>query len=216
MVWLFGESFWTALLVGVGLTQIGEFSFVLVQVARNAGHVGPEIYNATLAASLVTILINAVLVRTVPGWIARYRGVEERAAPTGRGAGGGGARRALRLRPRRQRGGRGARDLRHPLRRHRAGSGHRPGPSLARGAVPVRRRRAAAPSRGGRARHGPSLVVVALPEIDRAQLAVRGVRALEPAGADPGARAQRLGPRRAAPTRAPPRSSSPSWKRRPR
>jgi predicted Kef-type K+ transport protein len=61
----------TALLVGVGLTQIGEFSFILVQVARGAGHVGDDVYNATLAASLLTILINATLVRLAPRWRAR-------------------------------------------------------------------------------------------------------------------------------------------------
>src|SRR5439155_3113601 len=70
---VFGQPLWTAILVGVGLTQIGEFSFILVQVARQAGHVGADIYNATLAASLVTILINAALVRLVPAWIGRAR-----------------------------------------------------------------------------------------------------------------------------------------------
>ncbi|MGH7414115.1 MAG: cation:proton antiporter [Candidatus Rokuibacteriota bacterium] len=83
VVWLFRHPFWTALLAGVGLTQIGEFSFILVQVARSAGHVGADIYNATLAASLVTILINAALVRAAPGWIARARGVEQREGPSG-------------------------------------------------------------------------------------------------------------------------------------
>lgn len=69
VVALFRQPLATALLVGVGLTQIGEFSFILIQVARNAGHVGDDIYNATLAASLLTILGNALLVRFVPGWI---------------------------------------------------------------------------------------------------------------------------------------------------
>ena len=73
VVLLFGEPLWTALLVGVGLTQIGEFSFILVRVARRAGHVGADVYNATLAASLVTILINAALVKLVPRWIGRAR-----------------------------------------------------------------------------------------------------------------------------------------------
>jgi CPA2 family monovalent cation:H+ antiporter-2 len=73
VVWLFRYPVWTALLVGVGFTQIGEFSFVLVQVGRAAGHVGDEVYNATLAASLLTILVNALLVRYVPGWIGRVR-----------------------------------------------------------------------------------------------------------------------------------------------
>src|SRR5262245_10741355 len=70
---IFRQPLSTALLVGVGLTQIGEFSFVLVQVARQAGHVGLDVYNATLAASLVTILLNAVLVRVVPTWIGPGR-----------------------------------------------------------------------------------------------------------------------------------------------
>jgi CPA2 family monovalent cation:H+ antiporter-2 len=73
VVALFGYPAWTAVLVGVGLTQIGEFSFVLVQAARAAGHVGAEVYNATLAAALLTILLNALLVRTVPGWLGRTR-----------------------------------------------------------------------------------------------------------------------------------------------
>src|SRR5437867_2742856 len=73
IILVFRQPLSTALLVGVGLTQIGEFSFVLVQVARQAGHVGLDVYNATLAASLVTILINAALVKIVPGWIGPGR-----------------------------------------------------------------------------------------------------------------------------------------------
>ena len=70
---LFGYPMWVAISVAVGLTQIGEFSFVLVQVARNAGIVGSDVYNATLAASLVTILINSGLVRHVPVHLSRMR-----------------------------------------------------------------------------------------------------------------------------------------------
>ncbi|GKS64155.1 hypothetical protein YTPLAS72_14590 [Nitrospira sp.] len=73
VVRLVGYPWATAILVGIGLTQIGEFSFVLVQAARSAGHIGSEVYNATLAASLITILINAALVRYVPNWIGRRR-----------------------------------------------------------------------------------------------------------------------------------------------
>jgi len=71
VVRLFGYPWITAFLVGIGLTQIGEFSFVLVQVAKTAGHVGSDVYNATLAASLITILMNAALVRYVPGWLVQ-------------------------------------------------------------------------------------------------------------------------------------------------
>jgi CPA2 family monovalent cation:H+ antiporter-2 len=179
VVWIFRQPFWTALLVGVGLTQIGEFSFILVQVARSAGHVGAEIYNATLAASLVTILINAALVRTAPGWIARLRGVQERAAPTG-------VERAA---------------VEHVVLCGFGRVGSAVGealetfgirfvvierdPDIVRGlrsrAVPCLFGDAAQPrllEEAGSA--GASLVVVALPEMDRAQLVVRGVRALSP------------------------------------
>ena len=69
IVRLFGYSFWTALAVAIGLTQIGELSFLLVEVSRGAGLVGADVYNATLAASLLTILLNALLMRYVPAWI---------------------------------------------------------------------------------------------------------------------------------------------------
>jgi len=73
VVWLFGESLWTALLTGIGLAQIGEFSFVLVQAARQEGHVGPDVYQATLAASLLSIVVNAALVRLVPRYLGALR-----------------------------------------------------------------------------------------------------------------------------------------------
>jgi CPA2 family monovalent cation:H+ antiporter-2 len=69
VVALFGYPLRTALLVGIGLTQIGEFSFVLVQSARAAGHVGADVYNATLATALLTILANAALFRLGPRWL---------------------------------------------------------------------------------------------------------------------------------------------------
>jgi CPA2 family monovalent cation:H+ antiporter-2 len=69
---LFRYSLRTAVLVGVGLTQIGEFSYVLVRVARDAGLVEAHIYSATLAASLLTILLNAVLMRAAPEFLNRF------------------------------------------------------------------------------------------------------------------------------------------------
>jgi len=61
VVRLFGYPNDTAVRVGIGLTQIGEFSFILAQVSQKAGLITPAIYNATLVASLVTILVNAML-----------------------------------------------------------------------------------------------------------------------------------------------------------
>jgi CPA2 family monovalent cation:H+ antiporter-2 len=73
VVWLFGEPLWTALLVGIGLAQVGEFSFVLVQAGRQEGLIGADIYQATLAASLITILINAAFMRLAPRYLGRLR-----------------------------------------------------------------------------------------------------------------------------------------------
>ena len=70
IVRLFRYPWNTAVLVGVGLTQIGEFSFILVQVAHANGLVGDEFYYATLAASLLSILANAALVRVAPRALA--------------------------------------------------------------------------------------------------------------------------------------------------
>jgi monovalent cation:H+ antiporter-2, CPA2 family len=69
VVRLFQYPLVTAIIIAVGLTQIGEFSYVLIQVARSAGLVGNEVYNAVLAASLISILLNAFIVRFVPGWV---------------------------------------------------------------------------------------------------------------------------------------------------
>jgi monovalent cation:H+ antiporter-2, CPA2 family len=63
VVRLFGYPKRTAFRVGVGLTQIGEFSFILAQVSLQAGLITTEVYHATLAASLVTILVNATIFR---------------------------------------------------------------------------------------------------------------------------------------------------------
>lgn len=62
---LFRYPLRTALLIAIGLTQIGEFSYVLVRVARDSNLVDPPMYNAILMASLISILINVPLVRLV-------------------------------------------------------------------------------------------------------------------------------------------------------
>ena len=84
MIWtgvvrLFGYPIGTAFLVALGLTQIGEFSFVLVAVSRSAGLVGIEVYSATLAASLITILLNTQLLYFVPKWLPIGSHASERA-----------------------------------------------------------------------------------------------------------------------------------------
>jgi monovalent cation:H+ antiporter-2, CPA2 family len=65
VVRLFRYSARSSFRVGIGLTQIGEFSFILAQVSLHAGLITEQIYNATLAASLVTILANATLFKFI-------------------------------------------------------------------------------------------------------------------------------------------------------
>ena len=65
VVRLFRYSKNTAFRVGIGLTQIGEFSFVLAQVSLHSGLIKSDVYNATLAASLITILLNAMLFKVL-------------------------------------------------------------------------------------------------------------------------------------------------------
>ena len=61
----------TAIAAASGLTQIGELSFVLVQVARSSGIVAENIFSATLAASLISILLNVFIVRGTLRWLGR-------------------------------------------------------------------------------------------------------------------------------------------------
>ena len=73
VVWLFRYPLRSAVLVAVGLTQIGEFSYVLIRVARDHHLVTNDVYNAVLAASLLSILINAALMRLADrGQAAKY------------------------------------------------------------------------------------------------------------------------------------------------
>lgn len=66
---LFRYSSWTSIAVAAGLTQIGELSFILVQVARKSGLVGEGVFTATLAASLISIFLNVFIVRGVMKWL---------------------------------------------------------------------------------------------------------------------------------------------------
>ena len=61
--------------IATGLSQLGEFSFVLVSLVFVAGDVSPELYAGLLATITLTIGASAVAVRLpVKGWI---RGSEE-------------------------------------------------------------------------------------------------------------------------------------------
>lgn len=65
-----------AALVGLYLAQTGEFTFVLAQVARGAGLLPEAVYQAILAASLLSILVTSGLSGAGHRWIEAPRTFE--------------------------------------------------------------------------------------------------------------------------------------------
>ena len=71
VVRLFQYPLTTAIAVATGLTQIGELSFVLAQAGRSAGIVAESVYSTTIAASLISILLNVFVLRGTLVWLGR-------------------------------------------------------------------------------------------------------------------------------------------------
>lgn len=71
IVWIFRYPLPVAIAVAAGLTQIGELSFVVVQVARHAGLVGENVFSTSIAASLISILLNVFIVRGAFAWLGK-------------------------------------------------------------------------------------------------------------------------------------------------
>jgi CPA2 family monovalent cation:H+ antiporter-2 len=70
-----------AVLFGLGLGQIGEFSYLIAGSARELGILDDRLHQAVLAASLLTILANAALFRARPRWLEAWLRVERAAEP---------------------------------------------------------------------------------------------------------------------------------------
>lgn len=70
-MWLFRYPLRTAIVVASGLTQIGELSFVVAQVARSSGMVAENVFSTVIAASLISILLNVFIVRGMFRWVSR-------------------------------------------------------------------------------------------------------------------------------------------------
>ena len=69
---LAGASLRTAMHAGLGLAQIGEFSFVLAVAGREAGLISEMFYQIFLSASVLTMMISPVMLDIAPsisGWI---------------------------------------------------------------------------------------------------------------------------------------------------
>jgi CPA2 family monovalent cation:H+ antiporter-2 len=66
LVKLFGYPLKTALIVGLGLAQIGEFSFVLASEGQALGLVSRRIYLLILGTTAVTLMLTPFVLRLVP------------------------------------------------------------------------------------------------------------------------------------------------------
>lgn len=65
-------SWWSAILVGVGLAQIGEFSFVLATVAHSLQFLPESVYDLFLAGAVITLIVSPLLMSLVPKLLWRY------------------------------------------------------------------------------------------------------------------------------------------------
>lgn len=75
VVRLFGYPADVALRSALLLAQIGEFSFVLAGVGLHSGVISDELYSVVLAAALVTLLINPILVNNSDRIVTMVDGV---------------------------------------------------------------------------------------------------------------------------------------------
>ncbi|MGA1132500.1 MAG: cation:proton antiporter [Prochlorotrichaceae cyanobacterium] len=69
LVRVFGYPLKTALTVGLGVNQIGEFSFVLAGVAQSQGLFSPSLYNLALGTTAATLLITPFSIKLTPYFI---------------------------------------------------------------------------------------------------------------------------------------------------
>ena len=70
----FGYPMRTALTVGLGINQIGEFSFVLSGVARSQGLFPDQLYGLTVGTTAATLLLTPFLLRATPDilrWLSK-------------------------------------------------------------------------------------------------------------------------------------------------
>ncbi len=77
IVKIFGYPWRTAVIAGIGLAQIGEFSFVLASEGQNMGIVSREVYLLILGTTAVTLVVTPFLLSAVPqlfDWVQEQRG----------------------------------------------------------------------------------------------------------------------------------------------
>ncbi|HEY3245316.1 MAG TPA: cation:proton antiporter, partial [Phycisphaerae bacterium] len=89
ITWAFLKSHTHALATGICLAQVGEFSFVLIQIALTGGVINEYTFHLFVSATLITLLLTPLLVRGAPqiseqiiAWLARANIVRSAAVPS--------------------------------------------------------------------------------------------------------------------------------------
>lgn len=75
-----GSPFRTAVSAGLGLAQIGEFSFVLAVAGKTSGLISEDFYQIFLSSSVATMLITPFVMKAAPSvsaWVASRRLLEK-------------------------------------------------------------------------------------------------------------------------------------------
>jgi monovalent cation:H+ antiporter-2, CPA2 family len=70
IVRIFGYSWKTALIAGLGLAQIGEFSFVLVSAGQTLGLISRQVYLLVLGTTAVTLVVTPFVLQVMPKFFA--------------------------------------------------------------------------------------------------------------------------------------------------
>mgnify|MGYP005848172435 CR=1 FL=1 len=63
------------LATGLCVAQVGEFSFVLAQIAANGGLIGDDLSKLIVAVTVLTLLVTPYLVKSAPLWAGRVEGL---------------------------------------------------------------------------------------------------------------------------------------------
>ena len=66
LIMAFGFPPRVAVITGIILSQIGEFSFLLIEMARGSGHITPELYQILLSTAFLTMLMTPLLFASIP------------------------------------------------------------------------------------------------------------------------------------------------------
>lgn len=73
LIMAFGFPPRIAVITGIMLSQIGEFSFLLIEMSRRSGHITPDLYQVLLSTAFMTMLMMPLLFSAIP-WVLKFLG----------------------------------------------------------------------------------------------------------------------------------------------